>query len=114
ARRPRLRRGGLRRRGRRRPGRGTAGMTPDGPTFLFLHVMKTGGTSLLGHAWERFGRYGVEPPLLNGDPRPPGTSGAYESVARVRDLPQERRAAVRFYAGHYPFLVREIVRPDIT
>jgi hypothetical protein len=83
-------------------------------TFFFMHIMKTGGTSLLGHAWRLFGRYGVEPPLLNDDPQPPGTSSDYQSVARVRDLPASRRAEVRFYAGHYPFLVRDIIEPDVT
>lgn len=84
------------------------------PVFFFMHIMKTGGTSILGHAWQQFGRYGVEPPLLKGDPPPPGTSSEYESVARVRDLPESRRAEVRFYAGHYPYLVRDIIRPDVV
>lgn len=89
-------------------------MSGEATTYLFLHVMKTGGTSLLGHAWNHFGRYGVEPALYRDDPVPPGTNTAYESIARVRDLPPERRAQVRFYAGHYPFLVRDVVRPDVT
>lgn len=86
-------------------------MAPS-PVYFFMHIMKTGGTSVLSHAWRQFGRYGVEPPLLEGDPSP-GTTSDYESVARVRDLPEARRAAVRLYAGHYPYLVRDIIRPDV-
>lgn len=88
------------------------GGPPDGHTYLFLHIMKTGGTSLLRHLADNFGATAVDPPqhLL----RTPSDPSGYSSLRRLRDLGADRRAEVRVYAGHYPYLVVDLVNPTAT
>lgn len=86
----------------------------DAPTYLFLHVMKTGGTSLLDHIADNFGPGEVEPDLRHSDVGGSAALESYASMARLRDLGDDRRAEIRVYAGHYPHLVTDLVRPDVT
>jgi hypothetical protein len=78
------------------------------PVFFFLHVMKTGGTSLLRHLRANFAPSELEV----------GDGGTdvfhYASLARRRDLTPERRAQVRAYAGHYPYFAVGLTPADVT
>ncbi len=84
-----------------------------GPTFLFLHVMKTGGTSLLFHLLDNFGPGEIEPDHRER-PRDEPVPADYASLTRLWALTPERRARLRVVAGHYPYWVRELVEPDVT
>jgi hypothetical protein len=86
---------------------------PDDRCFLFLHLMKTGGTTLLAHLEENF-----PPGTMYPDPRtdPLATYDGleYGSLDRLRTVGMARRDRVRAYAGHFPHLAVDIVRPDVT
>jgi hypothetical protein len=70
------------------------------PRFFFLHVMKTGGATFRQHVVANFGPGEVYP-----DP-------AFETnmfiantrIEYLRDLAAERKAKIRAYTGHFPFL----------
>lgn len=86
-------------------------MADDARRFFFVHVMKTGGTSLLTHLGDTFPPDAVEPDVRRaflGEVAPP----TYASVSRIRDLGPERRARVRVYSGHYPAYVAAMVEVD--
>jgi hypothetical protein len=84
-------------------------------TFFFLHVMKTGGTSLVHHLVDNFGADAVYPPLVGKGPNDPDAGRIpYVSVTKLRALPPERRACTRVFAGHLPYAVTDLIRPDVT
>jgi hypothetical protein len=94
-----------------------AAWDPD-RTYLFLHVMKTGGTSMLRYILDNFPVGQVEPDvrvnLGDGIRRLPDRGPTYGSVERIRSLSDERRREIRVYAGHYPFMMTELVPTDVT
>ncbi len=78
--------------------------------FLFIHVMKTGGTSLMVHALSEFRPGEIYPdPAL--DRRAPDDVEPYASFADLVSLAPERKAAIRLYAGHLPFAARDVIGP---
>jgi len=87
-------------------------------TYFFLHVMKTGGTSMLRHIIDNFPLGRVEPDvrvkLARGEGGAPAGAPTYPSMERIRSLDDERRREIRVYAGHYPFMVTELVPTDVT
>ncbi len=87
---------------------------PADSVYLFLHVMKTGGTSFQRHLADNFGTGQIEPDfrLAKDDRRL--SPHAYGSLERLRSLDEDRRREVRVYYGHYPYLVTELVRPDVV
>lgn len=86
---------------------------PEDRCFLFLHLMKTGGTTLLAHLEENF-----PPGTMYPDPRtdPLATYDGleYGSLERLRTVGMAGRDHVRAYTGHFPHLAVDIVRPDVT
>ena len=91
----------------------TTGGWDPGRTFFFLHVMKTGGSSMLRNIIDNFPVGQVEPDTrLGGGPKP-GEPPTYASLERLRSLPRARRDEVRVYAGHYPFWVTDLVPTDV-
>lgn len=79
-------------------------------TFFFMHVMKTGGSTFQRHVSANFAPLSTYPSTERGEDR----RQAYTSIERLRDLDPERRRSTRFFQGHLPFLVRELVGADIT
>ncbi|MCC5952598.1 MAG: hypothetical protein JJU45_10940 [Acidimicrobiia bacterium] len=74
--------------------------------LLFVHVMKTAGGTLREHL--RRTRPHEE---LYPTPKVDAPYKANVKVGLLRDLPEERRRHIRFYAGHFPLMVREYIRP---
>ena len=68
--------------------------------FFFLHVMKTGGATFRQHVVANFGPGEVYPdPALD-----PNLFIANTRIAYLRNLAPPRKARIRAYAGHFPFL----------
>lgn len=81
-------------------------------TYLFLHLMKTGGTTFLAHIADNFPP-GSAYPDSNSDPTF-GVDGLhYGSFGRLRRA-VGTHPGYRMFAGHFPYLATEIVRPDVT
>jgi hypothetical protein len=81
--------------------------------FFFVHVMKTGGTSLVLQMHSHFAADEIYPNERldrrhRMDPEP------YASLPDLLALTHERRAAIRVYAGHFPFMVRELLGADVV
>lgn len=80
---------------------------------FFVHVMKTGGTSFVQHAEANlppeaiWPRPGIQSGLRAGE-------GIYSRVDVVLGLPPEQRSRVRFYSGHMPSVVAELVGARTT
>ena len=70
------------------------------PRFFFLHVMKTGGATFRQHVVANFGPGEVYP-----DPAfETNMFVANTRIEYLRNLPRERKAQIRAYTGHFPFL----------
>jgi hypothetical protein len=84
-------------------------MRPD-QTFFFVHIMKTGGYSLV-HMIKSgvFGDDAAYPSPADRDvPFLP-----YLSLEYLRQVLPARRRHVRFFAGHFPFEVRALLGNDV-
>ena len=73
--------------------------------------MKTGGTTLALHMSREF-ETAARFPNEDLDRRHPTDVEAYVSLAALASLPAERAAAIRLYAGHFPFMVRDLLPAD--
>src|SRR5438045_58198 len=82
------------------------------PRFLFLHVMKTGGTSFVFHLKREFPAVALYPSEV--DRRGPTDAEPYGSLADLAAVTPVRRAAIRMYAGHFPYMARDIIGGDLT
>ncbi len=80
--------------------------------FFFVHLMKTAGTSFVFQLNEQFAS-GEVYPSGGLDRRNDADFAAYVSIRRLTELSPERRAAIRMYTGHYPFVASELVGPDL-
>ena len=83
------------------------------PRFFFVHVMKTGGTSFVFQMTTNFAPTEVYPNEAL-DRRAPTDVEAYASVDDLERLSPERRAEIRVYTGHLPFVARELIGPDVV
>ena len=81
--------------------------------FLFVHVMKTGGTSFVVHLLQEFPAEAVYPSAAL-DRRHATDAEPYASIPALMAVPPERREAIRIYSGHFPFFVRELIGGDLT
>jgi hypothetical protein len=79
------------------------------PRLLFLHVMKTAGTTFVQHLHANVEPGGVYPDLEPGSER----RSAYRLIPLLRDYVRGGGTA-RAFAGHFPSAVIDIVRPDVT
>jgi hypothetical protein len=81
--------------------------------FLFIHVMKTGGTSFVFHLLQEFAPDEVYP-SAGFDRRHATDAEPYGSIADLIAVTPERHAAIRMYAGHFPYMARELIGGDLT
>jgi hypothetical protein len=77
--------------------------------FFFVHIMKTGGASFRQHVYAGFAPGEVYPDRSCDDMYRANTSIEY-----LLSLPAERKAAIRVYTGHFPFLVSEMMGIDFV
>jgi hypothetical protein len=83
------------------------------PRFFFVHVMKTGGTSFVFQMTANFAPTEVYPHEVL-DRRAPTDVEPYASVDDLERLTPQRRAEIRVYTGHLPFVARELIGPDVV
>jgi hypothetical protein len=83
------------------------------PRFFFVHVMKTGGTSFVFQMTANFAPAEVYPHEAL-DRRTPTDVEPYASVDDLERLTPQRRAEIRVYTGHLPFVARELIGPDVV
>jgi hypothetical protein len=76
--------------------------------FFFVHVMKTGGATFRQHVYANFGPGEVYPV-----PKVEDMDRAW-LVETVLGLPADRRAGFRAYAGHFPFVVTDLMPEEFT
>ena len=81
--------------------------------FFFVHVMKTGGTTLALHMSRQF-EPGERYPNEVSDRRHPKDVEAYVSISALANLSPERTAAIRAYTGHFPFMARDVIPVDLV
>jgi hypothetical protein len=76
-----------------------------GSRLFFIHIMKTGGTTLLYNLMAQFG-----PGEFYPDPETDvDRVAAYTQLSYLRALPPERVRVIRAYAGHFPFLATQLI-----
>jgi hypothetical protein len=84
--------------------------TPSEPRFFFVKVMKTGGATFLRHILANFERDEVYP-YKQFDP---DMQIANIGINYLTGLPPERRARIRVYTGHFPFVAAELVGLELV
>ena len=86
-------------------------VTPPGPPTFFIHVMKTGGTTLLRHIAQNV--LGDElyphPELDIHDGGASAINFRHFTLKYLCQLPADRRARIRVYVGHFPFVACELL-----
>ena len=81
--------------------------------FFFLHVMKTAGTTFVRQLQQQFPTESIYPcPTIDWVTE--HDYEAYINIPRLLALTPERRAEIRVYTGHFPFMVCDLVAPGIT
>jgi hypothetical protein len=82
--------------------------TDDTRRFFFVHVMKTGGTSFVFHLLRNFAPVEVYPHEAL-DRANPSDVEPYASLPHLLALTPERRAQIRVFAGHFPYVASELI-----
>jgi hypothetical protein len=83
---------------------------------MFIHVMKTGGTTLVQHLREHVPPDELYPhPELDMslDPTKRITL-RHLTLSYLRALPEDRRRRLRVYSGHFPYVASEVVGDDVV
>jgi hypothetical protein len=89
---------------------------PPDARYFFVHVMKTGGRTLLRHFRENleldqmypYGKLDIRYEGDQVDVR------HHLQISRLLSLPEERRRRVRVYSGHYPYVASELLGDDFV
>ncbi len=81
--------------------------------FFFIHIMKTAGTTFVGHLEKQF-KVDEIYPSARIDRRFPKDSEPKLSIPFLLALPPERHAEIRVYAGHLPYVACELLGRDLT
>jgi hypothetical protein len=84
----------------------------DQTRFFFIHVMKTGGTSFVFQMLQNFEPDEVYPSAV--DRTSPTDDTSYVSIPKLLELSPERRARIRIYAGHLPYVASELLGIDLV
>lgn len=84
--------------------------------MLFVHVMKTGGTTLFRHlrgnyALDELYPYRKLDIQLNGEKV---DIRHHLSMSYLASLSEQRRQHIRVYTGHFPYVAREILGDDLV
>jgi hypothetical protein len=83
---------------------------------FYIHVMKTGGTTLLAHIRENLPADEVYPDpdvdIAHDSSRP--VMLRHLTLSYLRTIPEERRQRIRVYAGHFPYVARELLGEGLT
>ena len=99
----------------RRRAEPTAPPSPATPQVLFIHVMKTGGTTVMRNLRETYGLDEIYPyravDLQFDDGHLDVTR--HQSVPYLLALSEERRRSIRVFTGHFPYAVREMLGMDL-
>jgi hypothetical protein len=82
--------------------------------FFFIHVMKTAGASFNLALKEHFAAGQIYPSLQLDRPETGIALDAYLKVSVLLATPPERRASVKVYTGHFPFMAHEMFDPSLT
>jgi hypothetical protein len=102
----------------RRPWRGSSrAEPPESPPILFVHVMKTAGTTLMRNLRETYEIEEIYPyrPLDIRYDEGRVEIERHLSVPYLLALPEERHDRIKVYTGHFPYLVRELLpRPVVA
>lgn len=82
------------------------------PTYFFIHVMKTAGTTFTQHIHANFGPDEVFPaPSGKGDRK---RLFDYYLIRNLRALTPDERDRIRVYGGHFPHAAAAVVGADTT
>ena len=81
--------------------------------FLFIHVMKTAGTTFVRQLRQQFADESIYP-CRGIDYTAPTDVEAYINIPRLVSLTPERRSQVSVYTGHFPFMVRDLLDPGLV
>ncbi len=91
-------------------------LQPSPPAVFFVHVMKTGGTTLFEYLRDRYSPKELWP-NPNLDLRFDGSRldvRHHLSVSYLAGLSEERRRQIRVYSGHLPYAAHEVLGPDVA
>ena len=80
--------------------------------YFFIHLMKTAGTSFAFQLRENFASDDIYP-SKEIDARNGNDVAAYVSIKRLLELTPERRADVRIFTGHFPYVASELIERDL-
>ena len=80
------------------------------PRFFFVHVLKTGGTTLKRYGRRHFGPEAIYP--LPGDDR--ATFRATQSVSALLELSPADRDRIVLYTGHLPFYATDLLGLEVV
>jgi hypothetical protein len=87
----------------------------DGERVFFVHVMKTGGSTLKEALRATLDPAEVYPGQDDLTYREPGRLGfRHFTIAHLMSVPDERRRRIRLYMGHFPYVVRDLLGGDLV
>jgi len=84
--------------------------TPPDLRFFFIHVMKTGGGTFTSHIAANFEGDEVYP----YEPLDPDILVARARIDYLTGLSPERRARIRVYKGHFPFVAAQLLGLELV
>ena len=84
--------------------------------FFLLHVQRTAGTTLRQYILKNFEHDEVYPAIgVDADPSQGADAlAAYFSLESLTSLPVSRRARIRVFTGHFPFMAVELLGGNLT
>jgi hypothetical protein len=88
---------------------------PPAPPVLFIHVMKTGGTTVMRNLRETYELDEIYPYRKLDIRYDEGEVDIrhHLSVPYLVALPPERRRSIKVYIGHFPFVVRDLMGIEV-
>lgn len=84
--------------------------SPRDHRYFFVHVMKTAGGTFVQHAIKNLERHEVYPYRELDD----DMDAANVSIPYLVGLPAERHDGLRFYGGHFPHIVSDLLGGDFV